>query len=194
MIKIEDLEVRKSGRTVCSVPHLSIELGERVTVRGANGSGKTTLLRVLAGLENGYQGHMNVVAAKRERGFVHQAPYLFRGSVLFNVGYGLRQLGISRVECERLAIHWLDRLGVRGLSERNVNRLSGGERRRVALARAMILRPRLLLLDEPLADLDASGVAAVASAFADVPECTILMTSPAALPAEFVARCYQMTG
>jgi len=154
MITIEHLHVEKAGRTICSVEQLNVSKGERVAIVGENGSGKTTLLRVLAGLETGYRGQCHTAAARSERTYVGQSPYLFRGTVLFNVTYGLRHRPARRAERDRLAHDWLGRFGLAGQAQERVEHLSGGERRRVALARAMVLRPRLLLLDEPLADLD----------------------------------------
>lgn len=182
MIDINELRVNKNGRTICAVSQLSIKQGERVAVLGSNGSGKTTLLRVLADLETEYEGRCLVGTSPKDRVYVHQSPYLFRGTVLFNATYGLRQRGMSKAESERLAFGWLERMGVDNLSGNRVAHLSGGERRRVALARAMVLKPRLLLLDEPLADMDAEGATAVGAAFDELPECTIVVASPTPLP------------
>ena len=193
MIDIRGLRVDRDGRTICSVPELKIAPGERVAILGNNGSGKTTLLRVLCGLERNYAGHLSVNASLKDRVYVHQAPYLFRGTVLFNVSYGLRQRGTNRADCERLALQWLERLGIANLSRSRVPRLSGGERRRVALARAMILRPRLLLLDEPLADVDREGSAAVLTALDELQESTILVASPTALFSGVTSREYRIT-
>lgn len=182
MIDINELRVNKNGRTICAVSQLLIKQGERVAILGSNGSGKTTFLRVLAGLETEYEGRCLVGASSKDRVYVHQSPYLFRGTVLFNATYGLRQRGMSKADSERLALDWLKRMGVDQLSGSRIAHLSGGERRRVALARAMVLKPRLLLLDEPLADMDAEGTAAVAAAFDELKECTILVASPTPLP------------
>ena len=178
MIEISQLRVKKNNRTICSVLELKIVPGERVAILGPNGSGKTTLLRVLSGLETNYDGRLSVNASQNNRTYVHQSPYLFRGTVLFNVTYGLRQRGTSRSDRKRLALQWLRRLGVDKLSRSCAAHLSGGEKRRVALARAMILRPRLLLLDEPLADMDTQGADAVLAALDELKDCTMLITSP----------------
>ena len=190
MININRLRVRKKGRTICCVSQLQIAPGERVAIVGPNGSGKTTFLRVLSELEKGYDGDCRVDALRKDRVYVHQSPYLFRGTVLFNITYGLCQRGTGRAECERLAGHWLDRFGLRELAGNRVNHLSGGERRRVALARAMILQPQLLLLDEPLADMDKDGAAAVALALDDLKESTILIASPVALSDGLTSRIH----
>jgi len=188
MIDINHLRVTKGGRTICSVPELDVARGERVALLGPNGSGKTTLLRVLAGLETDYEGECNVEATPKRRVYVHQSPYMFRGTVLANVAYGLRANGIRRSESRQSVLDWLERLGLQDLADQRAARLSGGEQRRVALARAMILQPQLLLLDEPLADMDEAGAIAVAAALDKLPESTILVASPSPLPHGLTSR------
>ena len=147
---------------------------------------------MLAGLETGYQRRCAVNAPMQDRVYVHQSPYVFRGTVLFNVTYGLRVRRVNHTECERLALDWLKRLALHHLAKHRVTHLSGGERRRVALARAMILRPRVLLLDEPLGDMDEDGAAAVKAAFDDLQGSTILVASPTMLPDGLTSREYQL--
>lgn len=192
MIDIRDLRVTKNSKTICVVPEMTVTSGERVTILGDNGSGKTTLLRVLAGLEANHDGRCAIDAPQQDRVYVHQTPYLFDGTVLSNVTYGLRARRVSRTERERLAEHWLEQLGIQSFAQHRVTHLSGGEKRRVALARAMVLQPRLLLLDEPLADLDNDGVAAVVAAFDELPEATILIAAPMGLPNGLTSRQYHM--
>ena len=192
MIDICKLRVLKNNKTICSVSKLAIAPGERVAILGSNGSGKTTLLRLLSGLEVEYHGRCAVEASMKERVYVHQSAFLFHGTVLFNVIYGLHVRKVSRVESEKLALLWLERLGLRRLAGNRVAHLSGGERRRVALARAMILQPRLLLLDEPLADMDEDGIAAISTALEELHGSTILITSPTILPKGLTSRDCQL--
>ncbi len=136
-------------------------------VAGPSGSGKTTLLRCLAGLERPDSGHVRFAdetwcdAATRRFlppqtrgvGFMFQEPALFPHlSVADNVGYGLRTHAVA--DRRRIVAGLLDRLGLSGLAARRPRELSGGEQQRVALARTLAPRPRLLLLDEPLSALD----------------------------------------
>ena len=193
MIDIVNLDVARHGRSICRVPELQVGRGERVAVLGSNGSGKTTLLRVLSGLETRHSGKVSIDVQQPRRAYVHQVPYLFRGSVLANVAYGLRQQGMSKPKRESLSREWLQRLGIASLGDRIVDRLSGGERRRVAIARAMVLKPELLLLDEPFADLDEEGTRAVAAVISEVGDCTVLIASPQGLPVGMAGRDYSLS-
>ncbi|MFI8198214.1 ABC transporter permease [Streptomyces sp. NPDC085942] len=137
--------------------------GTTIAVVGPNGAGKTTLLRALLGLTP--RAHASLVLGdhdvtalpphRRGVAWVPQDGALFPHlSALANTAYGLRAHGVPRAEARREAQDWLDRLGVGHLAHRRPDRLSGGQAQRVALARALAARPRLLLLDEPLAALD----------------------------------------
>ncbi|MFF3401897.1 ABC transporter permease [Streptomyces sp. NPDC002659] len=137
--------------------------GTTIAVVGPNGAGKTTLLRALLGLtprahaELRLGDHDVTGLPPHQRGvaWVPQDGALFpHMSALANTAYGLRAHGVLRTEARRSAQEWLDRLGVGHLARRKPAQLSGGQAQRVALARALAARPRLLLLDEPLAALD----------------------------------------
>ncbi|MEU1471876.1 ABC transporter permease [Streptomyces sp. NPDC005761] len=137
--------------------------GTTIAVVGPNGAGKTTLLRALLGLTPRSRARLRLGDAdvsdlpphRRGVAWVPQDGALFPHlSALGNTAYGLRARGVSRHEARRRAQEWLDRLGVGHLAARRPSQLSGGQAQRVALARALAARPRLLLLDEPLAALD----------------------------------------
>jgi len=145
--------------------------GRIVGLLGPNGAGKTTLLRVLAGLIRPDEGRVvlddvvlddtsrgvHVPAEKRPVGVVFQHYVLFPHlSALENVAFGLRSRGVAKAEARRTAAEWLSRVGLEGFLSNKPKQLSGGQAQRVALARALATQPRLLLLDEPLAALDAS--------------------------------------
>ncbi|MDX3854516.1 ABC transporter permease [Streptomyces sp. AK02-01A] len=142
---------------------LDAEPGTTIAVVGPNGAGKTTLLRALLGLTTRAHaelrlGDVDVTSLPPHRrgvAWVPQNGALFPHlGALANTAYGLRAHGLRRGESRRTAQRWLDRLGVGHLAHRKPHQLSGGQAQRVALARALAARPRLLLLDEPLAALD----------------------------------------
>jgi len=192
MIQISNLQVIREGRSICAVEQLAIAPGQRVALIGSNGSGKTTLLRVLAGLERDYQGSCQVETTRLGRTYLHQQPFLFRGTVLANVRYGERG-GAGDNEQDRIeAITWLKRLGIDHLANRTTQNLSGGEIRRVALARALACRPRLLLLDEPLAELDPNASETVCQLLHNLTETTIVISSPSATPLAFPTTIYNL--
>ena len=142
---------------------LDVPAGSTIAVVGPNGAGKTTLLRALLGLTPRAHaqlrlGGTDVTALPPHRrgvAWVPQDGALFPHlTALANTAYGLRSQGVRRDEARRTAQDWLNRLGVGDLTRRKPSQLSGGQAQRVALARALAARPRLLLLDEPLAALD----------------------------------------
>ncbi|MFJ6423801.1 ABC transporter permease [Streptomyces hydrogenans] len=142
---------------------LDADPGTTIAVVGPNGAGKTTLLRALlgltprahAGLRLGDEDVTALPPHRRRVAWVPQDGALFPHlSALANTAYGLRAQGVPRAEARRDARAWLDRLGVGHLAHRRPAQLSGGQAQRVALARALAARPRLLVLDEPLAALD----------------------------------------
>ncbi|WP_329113377.1 ABC transporter permease [Streptomyces sp. NBC_01465] len=142
---------------------LDADPGTTIAVVGENGAGKTTLLRALLGLTPRAHaalrlGTTDVTALPPHRrgvAWVPQEGALFPHlTALANTAYGLRAQGTGRAEARREALQWLERLGVGHLGHRKPGQLSGGQAQRVALARALAARPRLLLLDEPLAALD----------------------------------------
>lgn len=150
---------------------LSVDSGETVALLGPNGAGKTTLLRVLAGLQalddgvlrldgrtlDDASGDVFVPPERRPIAVVFQQYLLFPNlSALENVAFGLRARGTPRAEARRTAAGWLDRVGLAAMARRRPDQLSGGQQQRVALARALATEPALLLLDEPLAALDAA--------------------------------------
>ncbi|NXY99262.1 molybdate ABC transporter permease subunit [Streptomyces sp. BR123] len=158
--------------TVTGFTELTLDAppGTTIAVVGENGSGKTTLLRALLGLTPRAHAELRLGNAdatalpphRRQVAWVPQDGALFPHlSALANTAYGLRARRVPRAGARREARLWLDRLGVGHLAHRKPGQLSGGQAQRVALARALAARPRLLLLDEPLASLDQASRAHV---------------------------------
>ncbi len=191
MIRLSEFSVQVEGRIICRVPELHVAAGERIAIIGANGSGKTTLLRVLAGLSKNFLGECEVSIADERRGYLHQKPYLFRGSVRSNVMYGLRARQIEIEAARNIAELWMERLGIADLAARAVDALSGGELKRVALARMLVLDPALLLLDEPFADLDSAGTEALIGVLRSLEDRTVLIASPHEAPTQLNMRAWR---
>jgi spermidine/putrescine transport system ATP-binding protein len=142
---------------------LAIGEGEFISLIGPSGSGKTTTLRIIAGLETPTTGSVTIAGQdittllpnQRDFGMVFQHFALFPHLDVFqNVAYGLRIRGMKQAEMEKVVLPMLDRVGLRPLATRKIGELSGGQRQRVGIARALVVRPRLLLLDEPTGSLD----------------------------------------
>ena len=163
MINVVDLTVRRGDRVVFHRARLHVERGERIAVHGPSGCGKTTLLHAIAGLVIADTGQIvldgvdvtTTATHRRGIGLVFQDDRLFpHFDVADNVAYSLRMRGMSRNERRRHANDWLERVGLGGFAQRSIDSLSGGEAKRVALARALAAQPSVVLLDEPLTGLD----------------------------------------
>ena len=163
MLQVVDLTVERGGRRVLDGISMSVRPGERLAVHGPSGCGKTTLLYAIAGLLDVHHGVIrigdrdvtHIPAHQRDVGLVFQDNQLFpHFDVADNVSYSLRVRGIGKRERRKVAEDWLSRFGLTGLARRRVAELSGGEAKRVALARTMAAAPRVVLLDEPLTGLD----------------------------------------
>jgi tungstate transport system ATP-binding protein len=155
------------GNTVgVAVRELTIAAGALHVLLGSNGSGKSTLLGILAFLNKPDQGKISFdgvpvswepdeCARLRKRvTLLHQNPYMFSGSVAANVAFGLSARGVGKQDAQKVVRESLERVGLAGFESRNAKRLSGGETRRVALARALACKSEVLLLDEPIAHVD----------------------------------------
>ena len=168
-LELRDVVRRRGPHFTLSIPGHQFDTAGIHAVVGPNGSGKTTLLDLLALLEapdageirhwgNPVQSPSDAIATRRRMAYVTQAPYLFRGSVLDNLTYGLKLRGLTGADARQRAIQCLERMGLEGFERRRASRLSGGETKRVAIARALVLEPDVLLLDEPTANVDRSRV------------------------------------
>lgn len=162
-LEVDGVRVSFGDTPVLDGVSMRLGPGEVVALLGPSGSGKTTLLRAIAGLIPIDAGAIRVGATDITRMPTHRRGIgmVFQDNQLFphlstgdNVAFGAKLAGVPAVERRRLAADWLSRVGLDGFAERHVTELSGGEAKRVALARSLAASPAVLLLDEPLTGLD----------------------------------------
>ncbi len=188
-LALRDVVVERGGQPVLEVPSLEVFPGELLAVVGPNGAGKSTLLHVMALLERPARGGVlfdgrpvsgRLLAYRRRMAVVFQEPLLLDTSVEGNVRSGLTLRGLPRAEQKRRVGHWLERFGISALAGRSARTLSGGEGQRASLARALVLEPEVLLLDEPFAALDAPSrdalIGDLDSALAHTDTATVFVT------------------
>lgn len=165
VLELRNLQVHRGGLRVLDVPSFRLHQDELVSLIGPNGSGKSTLLLAmmcLLGRTSGqvlYRGRPVVtereaVDCRRCMAMILQEPLLFDATVYDNVASGLRFRGIERGEVRRRVTTYLERFALLSLAHRSARKLSGGEARRVSLARALAVEPEVIFLDEPFANLD----------------------------------------
>jgi tungstate transport system ATP-binding protein len=168
LVRIEGIAKRYGERTVLAGVAARFLSGESYVLTGDNGSGKSTLMRIVAGLEDADAGTLEIDGRTADlRGYpewlrgeivyVHQHPYLFDTSIAENIGFGLKARGVASDERRRIVAEALQWAGLGHVANVRPIKLSGGEKQRVAMARAKVLHPRLFLLDEPTANLDRDG-------------------------------------
>jgi tungstate transport system ATP-binding protein len=191
MYRLHSIRKRYGSNVALDIEELTIAEGRLYTLTGANGAGKSTLLTMLAFLapptsgEIFYAGkrvdwnHGSVEEYRRKVTLLHQSPYLFGGSVHDNVAFGLKVRGIPGEEQGRIVDRALDDVGLQGFRDRKARELSGGEAQRVAMARALALAPEVLLLDEPLANIDRETAGLLETVIASLPArgTTVVMTT-----------------
>lgn len=161
-VHFENAAVLKRGKTILGPLEATIAPVGTTVLIGPNGAGKTTLLRLLHGLERANHGRVIFSEADREhvlraQSFVFQKPIMLNRSALDNVAYPLVLRGLSRREARTKAMDMLAQVGLAAVAETRAPYLSGGEAQKLAIARALITGPELLILDEPTASLDASA-------------------------------------
>ena len=154
-LTLDQVLVRRRGKAVIGPTDLVLQPDGPTIIIGPNGSGKTTLLRVMHGIERITSG---TVAWQHDdpsqHAFVFQSPIVLRRSVYENLAYPLRLIKTPKPEIAQSVDHWLERIGLADMRHSPALRLSGGERQKLAIARALIRKPQVLFLDEPCANLD----------------------------------------
>ena len=157
-VTLKDALVKRRGKTLLGP--ISLDLGGQgiTMVLGPNGAGKTTLLKVMHGVERLSAGTLNYSVpddeAREAQAYVFQSPIILRRSVGQNLAYPLELLSRPKAEVKAQVADWAARIGLAGALDAPATRLSGGEKQKLALGRALIRQPRLLFLDEPCANLD----------------------------------------
>lgn len=166
LYRAEDLRRVHGSRTVLNIGKLEIEPHKVYTLIGPNGAGKTSLLRILAFLDRQTSGSLQFLGRqigsgekqlyelRRQVVLLDQTPIMFTGSVFTNVEFGLKVRKVPQPERHRRIAEVLDLVGMASFADYNARGLSGGETKRVALARALVLQPEVLLCDEPTANVD----------------------------------------
>lgn len=168
LLNVRGLKKQFGERLLFDIDSLTLDAGSAYVLTGVNGAGKSTLLRVLAGLDTAQADSVSFEGKpvalypypqllRRAIVYVHQHPIMFSTSVAHNIAYGLAARGEAKARVARLVEEAMAWAGVGYLRDTDPARLSGGEKQRVALARARVLEPRLLLLDEPTANLDGAA-------------------------------------
>lgn len=183
VITLKNIKITQGENFSLSVEHLALQPRRIYALTGPNGAGKSTLLRVMALLKSPQSGSIEFAdgeskrAQHRERHrhrqgvtLVEQSPYLFNGSVADNLIYGLKLRAIDDKEQNERIEATLSLVGLAGFQQRQAKELSSGEVQRVALARALVLKPELLLLDEPTANIDSNSLEAYEALLCGLPE------------------------
>ncbi|MEG0566092.1 MAG: ABC transporter ATP-binding protein, partial [Hungatella sp.] len=164
LLELQNITAGYDQNVILKDLNFKVEKGELVSLLGSSGCGKTTTLRLIAGFSNPMSGkflfdgkdYTNVPLHKRNFGFVFQSYALFPHMTIYdNVAFGLRMRKKSETEIKKEVAAMLETVDLLGFEARFPKELSGGQRQRVALARALVIKPDLLLLDEPLSNLDA---------------------------------------
>lgn len=157
-VRFERLHKSYEGRKVLDIEQGIIKSGSRTAIIGPNGAGKSTLLKILAGLENADGGTVwydnDTSFPQHDITLVFQKPYLISTTVEKNIAYPMKLRGFSENEIEARISELTAELGLESFRKQKAWKLSGGETQKVALARALSFKPKLLLLDEPTANID----------------------------------------
>lgn len=162
-LSLKNISKKYKDKEILKNISFDIKEGELVCILGPSGCGKTTLLNIIGGFISDFSGDVllsdeninNIPPEKREIATVFQSYGLFtHKNVIDNVSYGLKLLKIDKNMREKRAKEMLEKVGLAGYEKKKIKELSGGEQQRVAIARSMVLNPKLLLLDEPLSNLD----------------------------------------
>ena len=206
LLEADGISAGYRDRKVFRKLSLSLQEGERVGLCGDNGSGKTTLLWSLVGLiplvsgtirwrGRSCENETDWISLRREATLLFQDPddQLFCPTVMEDVAFGPCNLGLSMEQAESRSMAVLEQLGLSSYASRMSHKLSGGEKRLVSLACVLAMEPKMLLLDEPLANLDVQSAARVRKILAEIPCGFLLVSHDMCLLSEVTTRILRMT-
>jgi len=163
-ITVDSLTKKYNDKAVLDIPQMEFQEGCLWGILGPNGSGKTTLVRIIAGILDCCSGNVLYGGSgydesiKRSMTLVFQKPYLIRTTVFENIAYPLRVRGYSEGEINSRVVEMIDSFKIQSIRDQKAWTLSGGEAQKVALARALVFKPRILILDEPTSNIDPESI------------------------------------
>lgn len=180
-ITISNLRKTYDGRQVLDAKEGRVRNGSRTAIVGPNGAGKSTLLKIIAGLESPDEGTVlyngNNQFPQMDVTLVFQKPYLISSTVEKNIAYPMKLRGFSPEQIEKRITELTEELNLSGFRKQKSWKLSGGETQKVALARALSFRPKLLLLDEPTANIDPYTTSEIERMLLSITDTTIIMVT-----------------
>ncbi len=188
-MKVENLKFGYlKDRQILDITDLNIEKNKIYLLLGQNGSGKTTLLKILAGLlkandikietENNKESKKPYEVFKKKSVYVHQHPVMLYGTVLYNIAYPLKIAGVNKDRIDSEVNSIMKRLSIENLSNKNSREISAGEAQKTAIARAITTERELILLDEPIANIDKNSLVLIEDLLLELKkERTIILSS-----------------
>lgn len=163
-IVVSDVKKYYGENLVLNIDKLNIKSTKITGITGPNGCGKSTLLNIIAGFDDNYLGDVTYEGKKidkklySEMTIITQKPYLFKRTVFENISYPLKIRKVSKIEIKKKVEDILKKLEISYLRDKRADKLSGGESQKVSLARGLVFKPKLMLLDEPTSNIDPESI------------------------------------